>query len=348
MPRSTAVSRPAQSMLQISTIMGLPKVLCDQGLVPSEVLSEGKFDPELFDNPEKLISFTDRGRLIAHCAAATKCEHFGLLVGQQTDLSSLGLLGLMVKYSQDVGTALNDLIRHFHLRGRGSAISLEVHGNTAVLAYQIHQSETQANDQIGTGAVAILYNILHELCGSRWKVLEAKFMQRPPKDAAPFEKLFKVHPHFNSDQNALVFRASWLTKTLPEVDASARAMVQQQIASMAVSHSNSFPEQVRTVLHTAMASGNIKADQVAALFSIHPRTLNRRLLTYGMVYHELVDEVRFGLARQMLRDSDLAVSEMALMLHYSNARSFIRAFRRWSGATPASWRAGHAPGKRLV
>ena len=72
---------------------------------------------------------------------------------------------------------------------------------------------------------------------------------------------------------------------------------------------------------------------------MHPRTLNRRLQTYGVGYQELVDESRFDIARQMLQDSDLDIYQIALMLHYADARSFIRAFRRWSGDTPASWRA---------
>ena len=41
----------------------------------------------------------------------------------------------------------------------------------------------------------------------------------------------------------------------------------------------------------------------------------------------------------MLKDSHLAVSEIAMMLDYADARSFTRAFRRWRDATPARWRA---------
>jgi AraC-like DNA-binding protein len=72
---------------------------------------------------------------------------------------------------------------------------------------------------------------------------------------------------------------------------------------------------------------------------MHPRTLNRRLNTYGLGYQELLDETRFEIAQQMLKESSLEVSEIALRLDYAEARSFIRAFRRWSGTTPARWRA---------
>ena len=60
---------------------------------------------------------------------------------------------------------------------------------------------------------------------------------------------------------------------------------------------------------------------------------------HGIGYQELVDETRFDMAQQMLKESNLEVGEIALMLHYAEARSFIRAFRRWSDTTPARWRA---------
>jgi AraC-like DNA-binding protein len=140
-------------------------------------------------------------------------------------------------------------------------------------------------------------------------------------------------------RNALVFSSSWLKRPLPEVHRDVRAMVQKQIDALEAQHGEDFPEQVRTVLRAALATGDASAERVAALFSMHPRTLNRRLNTHGVGYQELLDEMRFDMARQMLSGSDLPVSEVAVMLHYADARAFIRAFRRWSDETPARWRA---------
>ena len=136
-----------------------------------------------------------------------------------------------------------------------------------------------------------------------------------------------------------MFKSSWLQRSLPEVDADVRRLLQQQIDLLADRHGDNFLEQVRTVVRALTLSGGANADRAAALFSMHTRTLNRRLQSYGGGYQELVDESRFDIARQMLQDSDLDIYQIALMLHYADARSFIRAFRRWSGDTPASWRA---------
>ena len=69
------------------------------------------------------------------------------------------------------------------------------------------------------------------------------------------------------------------------------------------------------------------------------RTLYRRLDAFGVGFRELVDEGRFEIARQMLGDSAMDVSQIAALLDYADASAFTRAFRRWSGTTPARWRA---------
>ena len=137
-------------------------------------------------------------------------------------------------------------------------------------------------------------------------------------------------------------------QALPEVHAEVRQLVQKQIDLLVAQHPDDFPQQVRNVLHAALISGDARATRVATLLSIHPRTLHRRLQAFGLGYQQLVDECRFGIAKRLLTTSDRGVSEIAQMLHYADARTFIRAFRRWSGETPARWRATQTPSRRVM
>jgi len=107
-------------MVRIGTVQAIPAVLESLGADPAEVLAEAGFDLALFDSPDNRIAFAARTRLVNHCAASTGCRHFGLLIGQPIGLDSLGLLGLLVKYSPDVRTALSSLVRHQHLHVRGA------------------------------------------------------------------------------------------------------------------------------------------------------------------------------------------------------------------------------------
>jgi AraC-like DNA-binding protein len=270
---------------------------------------------------------------------ATGCRHLGLLVGQQGGLHSLGLVGLLVKYSPDIGTALRSLVRHTHLHVRGAKTTLAVDGDSVMLGYEIHQPRAEATEQTGDGAMAVLFNIMRTLCGADWKPDEIQFAHRKPENVGPFRRFFRAPLIFDAEQYAVAFAAYWLNRNLPSADAELHRLLQRQIDALEAQHGDDFPEQVRSVLRSTLVTGHAKADQVAALFSMHARTLNRRLNVFGIGFQELVDEGRFEIARQMLEDSAMPVSQIAAMLDYADASAFTRAFRRWSGTTPARWRA---------
>ncbi len=309
------------------------------GANPLEVFAEAGVPLSLFDNPDNLIGYSARSRLLQHCADSTGCPHFGLLVGAQNDLPKLGLIGLLVKFSPNVGVALRNLTRYQHLHVRGASTSLTTHGNSTTLAYEMHALGVGPAAQSADGAVASLFNFMRSLCGPKWKPSEVQFSHREPVDVAPFRQFFGAPLRFNAEQNALVFPAHWLRQPMPDADPELRQLLHAQIDALEARHGSEFHEQVRSVLRSALLTSHARADQVAALFSMHARTLNRRLNAFGTSFLQLADEVRFEVARQMLEESTMEMNEIAGMLDYANASAFGRAFKRWSGATPAYWRA---------
>ncbi|WP_148049620.1 helix-turn-helix transcriptional regulator, partial [Pseudomonas brassicacearum] len=64
------------------------------------------------------------------------------------------------------------------------------------------------------------------------------------------------------------------------------------------------------------------------------RTLRRHLKELGCSYHELVDELRFERAKQMLCEDQLPIYRIAELLGFSETASFSHAFVRWSGVAP--------------
>jgi AraC-like DNA-binding protein len=71
---------------------------------------------------------------------------------------------------------------------------------------------------------------------------------------------------------------------------------------------------------------------------MHHRTLNRRLKAEGTTFQELLDEVRFEAACQLLDTARIPITEIAVSLGYAETSASSRAFRRWSGATPVERR----------
>lgn len=330
--------------MRVGPTCAVPDVLRSLGQNPAAVLGEIGVDPRLFDNPDNLISYATRARILGHCAAKTRCRHFGLLVGERGGLQGFGIVGLLAKYSTDVGIALKRLIQFFHLHVSGAGIAISVAGDLATFRYDIFQPNLKAVDQLGDGAVATMFNVLRSLCGGDWRAIEIRLAHRAPTDQQPYRRYFGVSPTFEATEYAVVFDAGWLNRPVLEGDAQLARLLHQHILALETKCEGNFVAQVRAILRSAILAGHASEEQIASLLSLHKRTMHRRLVAEGTLFRVLDAECRYDIARQLLMHSKSAITEIAATLGYADTSVFTRAFRRWSGTTPSLWREQHLRG----
>lgn len=342
MANGTVQRIASEATLRVGGALPITAVLIDFGIDPVEVLVEAGIEPQSFDDPDNLITYRARGRLMTRSVVRTGCPHFGLLVGQRMNLQALGVVGLLARNAPDAAAALRSIVTLLHLHARGAVMELMVDHTLAMLSYDAYQPHIESTDQTGDAAVAMMVNVMQTLCGTDFQPIEARFAHRKPDDVQPFRKFFKVPLRFDAEHYALVFARDWLDRQVPGNDVELARLLQKQISALEAKHGDDFAEVVRSVLRSALLTGHTSADQIAALFSMHVRTLSRRLEGFGTSFQELVDEGRFEIARQMLENTSLDVRQIAEALAYTRASAFTRAFRRWSGTTPALWRTKRA------
>jgi AraC-like DNA-binding protein len=338
----TGARRPArtgdEATVRVGPAAAIPALLEKLGADPARVVAEAGLTLELFADRDNLMSYAARAHLLAVCAARTGCEHFGLLVGQASRLSDFGLVGYLVQHAPDVGTALHKLVRYLHLHVRGAAPTLTVEGNLATLGYEIHHPRTAATSQLADAAVAVAFNIMRAMCGPGWTPIEVQLAHHRPKELGPYRRFFGAPLRFDAERNGIIFLADWFSSRLPSADAELERLLQKQIDALESKHGEAFPEQVRRVLRTAILTGHATVEDVASMFCMHGRTLNRRLGAFHTNFKLLLEEVQFEVAQRMLEDTGMRVTEIAAAFDYADTSAFIRAFRRWSGTTPAAWR----------
>ncbi|MBM6595259.1 helix-turn-helix domain-containing protein [Microvirga pudoricolor] len=112
--------------------------------------------------------------------------------------------------------------------------------------------------------------------------------------------------------------------------------------SKPASGSGPFTEDLRRLLRTELLKSTCSAAKVARLFSMHRRTMSRHLRTEGLAFRQVANQIRYEIACQLLQNTDMALSQIAAALKYSEPSAFTRAFRRWSGQAPSAWRACHS------
>jgi AraC-like DNA-binding protein len=92
------------------------------------------------------------------------------------------------------------------------------------------------------------------------------------------------------------------------------------------------------VLLAAQISAAPGIDGLAEQMNCSPRTLRRHLYGLGCSYQELLDELRFERAKQLLGEDELPIYRIAEQLGFSETASFRHAFVRWSGVAPSQYR----------
>jgi AraC-like DNA-binding protein len=123
-----------------------------------------------------------------------------------------------------------------------------------------------------------------------------------------------------------------------------RAKPGSALAKIALTRSHDYTlVALRGALYAGLIRNSVSGDEVARQLQFNRRTLNRRLKEAGTTFQQVLDQVRFELAREMLSGTHLHVAEIAARLGYRVPSAFTRAFRRWSGSSPARWRAVTTP-----
>ena len=97
-------------------------------------------------------------------------------------------------------------------------------------------------------------------------------------------------------------------------------------------------EHVRSALLESLPSGEASIEGTARHLGFSSRTLQRRLKSKGTSFEEVLRTTREQLARHYLTNTQMGYAEISFLLGFQEPSSFFRAFRQWTGETPASTR----------
>lgn len=329
---------------RVGAFTGLPTLIRELGADPAPIMIEAGLAPEDLDDPSGRVPYAALVHLLQRAAHHTGCGHIGLLAGRMWQLSDLGLVGELVRNCATVGDALQTLTVYQHLNSGGGLAFLIENGATVDVGYAIYHPDLTGTDQMYDAVLAGGVNYLRELCGPAWMPSDVLLPHTAARDNAPYRRMFKAPVRFDAELGALRFPRHWLSRAVAGCDPVRHRLALQRANEVG---GEELIAQVIRALRTLLLHGKESGDDVAGMLSMHRRTLNRRLKAEGTTFRELLDQVRFDVARQLLGDSNISLDDIAATLGYAGVSPFMRTFRRWAGTTPGRWRrtmvAGRAP-----
>jgi AraC-like DNA-binding protein len=325
-------------VIRVGGATALIPVLRERGVDPEPLLREAGLTTRAFDHPDNVVPFAALCRALRLAVERTGADDVGLRAGMRADLTSLGVLGYFIANSDTVGRGLQALRELLHVHDQGAAPFLFEDGAIAMLGYEVLDPGIAGAEQMSFGALAIGANILRTLCGPSFKLRAVTFSYRSPADTSLFREFFDAPVRFNAERSALAFDAHWLHRPIKGADAYIRELLDAKLKDAVAVRREAFEERVQRVVRTLLASGRCGEDDAAKAFGMSRRSLARRLNNSGSSFRSVVDAARFDAARVILGSTQIAIVEVAARLGYSDSSTFARAFRRWSGTSPALWR----------
>jgi AraC-like DNA-binding protein len=170
--------------------------------------------------------------------------------------------------------------------------------------------------------------------------IEVQFRHPAPDYAAEHERVFRTRVRFEAERDAVVLPARDLDLPLTNPDPGLCSILDRHAQKLleGLPQIAQFSARVRELCAGMLKDGTANAERVAHKLQMSERTLRRRLKEEGTTFDVLVDELRRAMTQHYLDYPDMSLEQIAFMVGYSEAGAFRRAFRRWYGTSPTSYR----------
>ena len=167
-----------------------------------------------------------------------------------------------------------------------------------------------------------------------------------PHYAERYARYFKGPVSFGAARNALVLPLAWRELRNLDYHESTWSHAQRQCEALASSPERTTLGEVRNHLCRAFERDDRRRalptlEEVASALHLAPRTLIRRLRRLGTTYQAVMDEFLRTRAAELLANDRVKIKEVAAALGFHNPANFGKAFKRWYGISPGSYRARH-------
>ncbi|HEX2678289.1 MAG TPA: AraC family transcriptional regulator ligand-binding domain-containing protein [Polyangiales bacterium] len=294
------------------------------------------------EDPDLRVSHSVAQQLLSGAVLTSGQRDLGLLAAELALPAHLDVVEYVARAQPTAGKALESAARYHALLHDGLAIDMRREGDHLIL--RVDFGVLPIDEAAYEFTLAVYVMAMRRVLGlATFAPLEVRFVHARPKDLTRHERVFACPIVFGAAENAIVLPLDHADIPLAGADSGLAAMLDRhaQAALQKLGRTQSLIERVREHVGREIASGSLGADIVSKRMAMSARTLHRKLTDANTSYRAVVDEVRKELALRYLEDKTLAVREVGHLLGFTTSPSFHRAFRRWTGTTPAEYRASH-------
>lgn len=332
-------------MIEGSVSAGLAARLLElavaKGAAKDELLRHSGIEPVQLADPDGRIDLARYKSLMRNAKFMTGDEAIALHFGQHGDLGEFSVMGALTPPSGRPVDGLSQTNRYAPL-----LIDVPISGTNRFELEEREdglwvidtRSEPNSFPEITESTFARKIATFRRN-GAADAVREVRVTHAAPEYRREYDEVFKVPTTFGCERNEIRLDPSFLQQIHPSASYANSLLHQHAEVLLAqLKESQSARAKVERVLIRHLSDGSPRVDAVAQYMGLSRQTLHRRLATEGTSFERIRDDLRRELALRALAREKISSAQLAAVLGFSDRSAFARAFKRWTGVGPATWK----------
>lgn len=312
------------------------------GIDAMAMLASVGIDPEGPWDPKQMIPAELYYAMLENMAGQVDVTDLPMRTGASMRLDEYGALGLAFKAATTLGASYGRVERYARLWT--SVVEYELRPAADGTLFILHRvGERRLGMRLSNEAtLASAVAIARQVSPVPVTPLEVMVRHDAPHSIASHEDWFGCPVRFGAELDAILYADETLAR--PNIlgdEGISRYLISHLDAELAeFSNEPALIAQTKAAIAQALSEGTPKMAEIARGLGLSARSFHRRLSEHGMSFQSVTEDTRRDLAEGLLRDERHSLAEIAFLTGFSEQSAFTRAFKRWAGTTPASYRRG--------
>ncbi len=291
-------------------------------------------------DPKAMIPADTYYDMLERIASQTDVTDLPVRVGASMRLDEYGALGLAFKAATSLGASYARVERYARLWT--SVVRYELRPEPPGTLFILHRpGERRLGMRLSNEAtLASAVSIGRQVSPASFAPLEVLIQHPAPKSTTVHEGWFGCPVRFDAGLDAILLSPETLARPnlLGDEGISRYLISHLDVELSEVADEAPLVARAKDAIAQALSEGAPKMADIAHGLGLSARSFHRRLSENGMSFQTLTEDTRRDLAEGLLRDERHSLAEIAFLTGFSEQSSFTRAFKRWVGTTPASYR----------
>ncbi|MEM9170227.1 MAG: AraC family transcriptional regulator ligand-binding domain-containing protein [Pseudomonadota bacterium] len=269
-----------------------------------------------------------------------------LRIGAAMRSDEYGAFGLAWKSAPNLRGSYARAERYGHVLGSAETYSLQRGADGWFFDLQKAGDGRPGMALSNEASMAAVDIISKEVSTADFSPLAVYFKHAPRGDVRVYESHFGCPVRFETGRDALLVGEESINAPNTLGDETIATFFDRHLEKELAARANDdgLEQRVRRAVASVLSEGVPTLSLIASDLGIGARTLQRRLSDQGHSFQSVVDMARKDLAQRLLRETDYSLAEVAFLTGFSEQSGFTRAFKRWGGQTPRSYRLGAGRG----